>query len=90
MKGHSYFGIHLSWVALEGSEQWTVTIDQDGMPMAMRPARFLCNGPVDLYTLHDILKVLDNRVESALIRVVGLQTSMADVVGIEPGNPHVA
>lgn len=90
MNDHRYFGVSLRFVTLDGSDSWTITIDQDGTPANARPARFISGGPINRFLLHDILKVLDTRVESALIRQVGLQTSLADIVEFPATTPHGA
>lgn len=89
MKNYRYWAITFAWSQLDDVDTWTATIDHQGFPEPIRPARFIGSGPVDRFLLHDMLKVVDTNIEIAMIHEVGIQTDFADVVKFEaPAKPR--
>lgn len=70
----TYFSIGVTFCQLAESDHWTVTIHSHGDFAPDKDSRWLGVGPMDRFNLHDILKVTDCRIESALIKALGLQT----------------
>lgn len=70
----TYFSVTATFVQLEGQDNWSMTLHDHGDFAHFNDSRWLGTGNVDRFTLHDILKVLDTRVESAMIKACGLQT----------------
>lgn len=71
-----YFQIAATFVQLDASPDWAVTLHSYGTLNEDKDCRWLGNGSIDRFTLHDILKVLDCRLESELIQQLGLQTRL--------------
>lgn len=72
--GPTYFHFSLDFCRLEKSEYWSATLHSFPEELGQKDARWHGCGRLDVYTLHDIQKVLDSRIASAFYGVEGIQT----------------
>lgn len=76
MDADRYFNVSATFVQLADSPNWSLTLHDYPEDTHFGDARWLGTGPIDRFTMHDILKVMDTRLETWLVANLGVQTKL--------------